>query len=41
MDAGYADANSTEVGSADQKEFVRYLSEEFEDDLKKVMKLIG
>jgi hypothetical protein len=41
MDAGYADANSEEVGSADQKEFVRYLSEEFEDDLKKVMKLIG
>ena len=41
MDAGYAEANSVEVGSADQKEFVRYLSEEFEDDLKKVMKLIG
>lgn len=41
MDAGYVDANSEEVGSADQKEFVRYLSEEFEDDLKKVMKLIG
>ena len=41
MDAGYTDANSEEVGSADQKEFVRYLSEEFEDDLKKVMKLIG
>jgi len=41
MDAGYADANSEEVGTADQKEFVRYLSEEFEDDLQKVMKLIG
>ena len=40
MDAGYIDANSQEVGSADQKEFARYLSEEFEDDLKKVMKLI-
>jgi hypothetical protein len=41
MDAGYAEANSEAVGTADQKEFVRYLSEEFEDDLKKVMKLIG
>lgn len=37
IDAGYVEANSAERVSADEREFARYLADEFENDLKKVM----
>jgi hypothetical protein len=41
MDAGYIDANSVERVSADEREFARYMADEFENDLKKVMASLG
>ena len=41
MDAGYIDANSAERVSADEREFARYMADEFENDLKKVMASLG
>jgi hypothetical protein len=41
IDDGYIDANSTERVSADEREFARYLADEFENDFKKVMATLG
>ena len=41
IDDGYIEANSTERVSADEREFARYLADEFQNDLKKVMATLG
>jgi hypothetical protein len=41
IDEGYVEANSTERVSADEREFARYMADEFENDLKKVMASLG
>ena len=41
IDDGYIEANSTERVSADEREFARYLTDDFENDLKKVMATLG
>jgi hypothetical protein len=41
VDAGYIENNSNEVGSADQRELQRYLSEEYPTDLAKFKESVG
>jgi hypothetical protein len=38
MDAGYAEVNSPEIGSHDQLAYMKYLSEDFQNDLDKLRK---